>query len=124
MPRGTALDAIQRLSAWSPEGSLVAAMIRLALEDSLAGNADARIWLASADCERWLTFVVPPGVDEGAVQMALLRVVDDRVPSTPATRASRSTGRARGMKAWTTARRARARRAASGTRTASAASTW
>jgi len=92
MGRGTALDLIQAMAEIHPNGSLVAAMIRLALEDSLGGDGGARIWLGNDDCGRWLSLVVPGGLDERAVQAALIRLVEDERQRAPAIRARQRPG--------------------------------
>lgn len=77
MPRGRPIDAILALAERCPERALVAAVIRLAVEDCLTGDPEAHSWLAGPDCEEWLGMVVPRGVDGEAVQAALIRAVDD-----------------------------------------------
>lgn len=113
MSRGAgALDAIHAVATLSPERALLAAVIRLAVEDATAGDGEARQWLASEACARWLAWLVPDGVDAAGVQQRILAALPDDAAvavGVPARRApavarpSNARGRRPGAHAGTTA---------------------
>lgn len=70
------LDAIHAEAAVVPELALIAAVVRQAVVDARAGNAEARRWLASDACVRWLSWLVPDHTDPAAVQARLVADVD------------------------------------------------
>lgn len=71
MTRATTPGAlIHATAAEAPELSLIAAIVWQAVTDARDGCPDAREWLASADCLRWLAWLAPS--DPVGVQQALL----------------------------------------------------
>jgi hypothetical protein len=60
------------IAADSPELALLAAVIKLAVEDAQAGDDEARAWLASPDCRGMLSWPVPAHADLDAAYAALL----------------------------------------------------
>lgn len=72
-PGGT----IRALAGEVPELALVAAILRLAVEDAQAGRRGARDWLSSAACRDWLVYLTPPDADVVGVQAALIRRLAD-----------------------------------------------
>ena len=75
MSRG--LVAIHGIANAAPELSLAAALIRLALEDAMAGDDAAARWLESDECGRWLAELVDGVGDRtvARVQRRLLALV-------------------------------------------------
>ena len=66
----TPAGIIHAVAADEPELALAAAIVLQAVTDARDGCPDAREWLASADCLRWLAWLAPS--DPVGVQQALL----------------------------------------------------
>lgn len=81
MSRATSPSGIlHAVAAERPELALIGAMVRLAVDDAGRGDPEARQWLASPACLRWLAWIVPPEVDPLALQGRILA----RLPPVPA----------------------------------------
>ena len=80
MTRATTPGAlIHATAAEAPELSLAAAIVWQAVTDARDGCPDAREWLASADCLRWLAWLAPNS-DPAEVQRALVASLPDARP--------------------------------------------
>ena len=90
----TPAGVIHAEAAAAPELALVAAIVRQAVDDARAGDAEARAWLASEACARWLAWLVPDGADPAAVQAQLVADVDAALARRRTTTAARQTRRA------------------------------
>ncbi|ACZ39660.1 hypothetical protein [Sphaerobacter thermophilus] len=71
---------IHDVAASAPEAALLAAVIRLAYEDALGGDAEAAEWLAGPVCRAWLHLIAPDGVDVDQVHARLLARLPTRAP--------------------------------------------
>ena len=81
MTRGPGeLDVIHRVAQLKPEAALLAAVIRLAVEDAARGDAEAAEWLAGPVCRAWLHLIAPDGVDVDQVHARLLARLPTRAP--------------------------------------------
>lgn len=60
----------------SPEMELIAAMIRVAVEDARAGDQEARAWVGSGACHAWLSWLAPAGVDAEGLHERLMKTID------------------------------------------------
>ncbi|ACZ39684.1 hypothetical protein [Sphaerobacter thermophilus] len=95
MTRATTPGAlIHAVAGQEPERALVAAIVRQAVDDARAGDAEARAWLGSEACARWLAWLVPDGADPAAVQAQLVADVDAALARRRTTTAARQTRRA------------------------------
>ena len=77
----TPKSTIWQLSALAPELAILAAALRLSVDDALAGDTDARAWLAGPRCLEWLAALLPDDAPESSaerVQQQLCRMVGRR----------------------------------------------
>lgn len=82
------LAAIHDVAGQEPERALLAAAVRLAYEDALAGDAEAAAWLRSETCRAWLWLIAP--ADGDVVHARLLARLPTRAPPAGAARAAAS----------------------------------
>lgn len=68
----TPMGIIHRAAQDAPELSLIAAMVRLAVEDAAGGDPSARQWLGSPACAKWLAWLASGDADPAAVQARIL----------------------------------------------------
>jgi hypothetical protein len=70
---------IHSLAATDPHRALLAAVLRLAVSDSIGHDLDAAAWLMSPACTNLLDYLVPPtsGMSGAQLQAALLQ----RIPA-------------------------------------------
>ena len=90
----TPAGVIHAVAGQEPERALVAAIVRQAVDDARAGDAEARAWLASEACARWLAWLVPDHADPAAAQAQLVADVDAALARRRATNGARQTRRA------------------------------
>lgn len=70
---------IHAVAADEPELALAAAIVRQAVDDAREGCLEAREWLVSRDCLRWLAWLTPNS-DPAEVQRALVASLPDARP--------------------------------------------
>jgi hypothetical protein len=65
---------IHAVSQDAPERSLLAACLKLAVDDARCGDASARAWLAAPVARSWLAWLLPEHGDLDAVHATLLKM--------------------------------------------------
>lgn len=85
---------IHGVAGEAPERALIAAIVRQAVDDARAGDAEARQWLAGPACLRWLGWIAPDHADPAAVQAQLVADVDAALERRRATNGAGQTRRA------------------------------
>lgn len=90
----TPAGVIHAVAGQEPERALVAAIVRQAVDDARAGDAEARAWLAGPACLRWLAWLTPDHADPAAVQAQLVADVDAALARRRTTNGARQTRRA------------------------------
>jgi hypothetical protein len=66
------VSVLHTIAADAPELSILAAVLKQAVEDGQGGDHEAATWLASDDCRDLLAWLVPEQADVVGVHQALL----------------------------------------------------
>jgi len=74
------MSVFTAIAADAPELALLAATIKLALDDARCGDPEAREWLAGDECQSMLSWLIPESSKLDSVHAALLARLRPRKP--------------------------------------------